>query len=99
MFSVLFEVLSAAGMKEDYLNLVQQLKPFLKEATDGYAGREGYASWLRPGWLLALQTSRDEKSIVRWRTENEHHAIQIKGRFEVFSDYHVRLGDTSFDTD
>src|SRR6266576_2356358 len=36
-------------------------------------------------------TWRDEKSVVRWRTEGEHHVVQEKGRFEIFRDYHLRV--------
>src|SRR5262249_48365492 len=36
--------------------------------------------------------------LVRWRTEHEHHAVQQKGRFEVFADYHLRVGDVVGDT-
>jgi len=37
--------------------------------------------------------------VVRWRTTGEHHAIQAKGRSEVFRDYHLRVGDVTADTD
>jgi hypothetical protein len=36
--------------------------------------------------------------VVRWRTEGEHHTVQSKGRFEIFSDYHLRVGDVTSDT-
>lgn len=29
----------------------------------------------------------------------EHHVVQAKGRFEVFQDYHLRVGDVTADTD
>jgi hypothetical protein len=35
---------------------------------------------------------------VRWRTEGEHHATQAKGRFQIFQDYHLRVGDVTSDT-
>ena len=49
-----------------------------------------------PGPREGMQ--RDEKSVVRWRTESEHHRVQEKGRFEIFRDYHLRVGDVTFDT-
>jgi heme-degrading monooxygenase HmoA len=48
--------------------------------------------------VLSHSTWRDEKSVVRWRTEGEHHAVQEKGRFEIFQDYHLRVGDVMADT-
>ena len=98
MFCFIFEVLPGAGRKEEYLNLVEYLKPTL-ETMDGYVGSERFESCLRSGWMLSLQTWRDEKSVVRWRTEAEHHAIQVRGRFETFADYHIRGGDVTSDTD
>ena len=53
---------------------------------------ERFESLLRPGWVLSHSTWRDEKSVVRWRTEGEHHAVQEKSRFDVLLDYHLRVG-------
>jgi hypothetical protein len=48
---------------------------------------------------LSHSTWRDEKSVVRWRTEGEHHATQAKGRYDIFQDYHLRVGEVTADTD
>ena len=98
MFSVIFEVLPYKGRKDDYLELAKHLKPIL-EKIDGFVDNERFESKLKPGWVLSHSTWRDEKSVVRWRTEGEHHAVQEKGRFEIFADYHLRIGDVVFDTD
>jgi heme-degrading monooxygenase HmoA len=98
MFSVIFEVLPAPGKKDKYLDLAKHLKPIL-ESTDGFIDNERFESKLRPGWVLSHSTWRDEKSVVRWRTEGEHHAVQEKGRFEIFQDYRLRVGEVTFDTD
>jgi heme-degrading monooxygenase HmoA len=98
MFSVVFEVLPAEGKKDAYLDLAKHLKPIL-ERMDGFIDNERFESQLRPGWVLSHSTWRDEKSLVRWRTEAEHHQVQEKGRFEIFQDYHLRIGDVSSDTD
>lgn len=97
MFSVIFEVLPNAGRKDEYLDLAKHLKPIL-EKIDGFVDNERFESRLRPGWVLSHSTWRDEKSVVRWRTEGEHHVVQGKGRFEVFADYHLRVGDVTADT-
>ena len=97
MFSVIFEVLPNDGKKDDYLELAKHLKPSL-EKIDGFVDNERFESKRRPGWVLSHSTWRDEKSVVRWRTEGEHHAVQERGRFEIFQDYHLRVGDVMFDT-
>ena len=98
MFSVIFEVHPNDGKKDDYLDLAKHLKPIL-EKIDGFVDNERFESKLRPGWVLSHSTWRDEKSVVRWRTEGEHHTVQEKGRFEIFQDYHLRVGDVTADTD
>jgi len=98
MFSVIFEVLPAEGRKDDYLGLAKHLKPIL-EKIEGFVDNERFESQLRPGWVLSHSTWRDEKSVVRWRTEGEHHKVQEKGRFDIFADYHLRVGDVVTDTD
>ncbi len=97
MFSVIFEVRPNAGRKDDYLELAKHLKPML-EKIDGFVDNERFESKLRPGWMLSHSTWRDEKSVVRWRIVGEHHFAQGKGRFEIFQDYHLRVGDVTGDT-
>ncbi len=91
MFSVIFEVHPAEGKKDEYLAHAKELKPIL-EGIDGFIDNERFESRLRPGWVLSHSTWRDEKSLIRWRTETKHHFVQEKGRFGVFSDYHLRVG-------
>jgi heme-degrading monooxygenase HmoA len=98
MFSVIFEVFPHKQRFDEYLALAKHLKPIL-EKIDGFVDNERFESTRRPGWLLSHSTWRDEKSVVRWRTTGEHHAIQQKGRYEVFQDYHLRVGDVTADTD
>jgi len=98
MFSVIFEVHPKEGKKDEYLGLAKHLKPLL-EAINGFIDNERFESKLRPGWVLSHSTWRDEKSIVRWRTEAEHHAVQEKGRYEIFEDYRLRVGEVISDTD
>jgi heme-degrading monooxygenase HmoA len=98
MFSVIFEVLPNEGKKDDYLEKAKYLKPII-ETVDGFIDNERFESRLKPGWVLSHSTWRDEKSVVRWRTVGEHHAMQEKGRFEIFQDYHLRIGEATFDTD
>jgi len=97
MFVVIFEVRPKPERFDDYLNLAGQLKPRL-EAIDGFIENERYRSQRDAGRLLSLSTWRDEKALVRWRTQGAHHAAQMKGRSEIFADYHLRIGEVTFDT-
>jgi heme-degrading monooxygenase HmoA len=97
MFAVIFEVQPKTGCWDDYLNLAKQLKPKL-EATDGFIDNERFKSKRDERRVLSLSTWRDEKAVVRWRTHGEHHGVQEKGRFEVFDDYHLRVGEVMADT-
>ncbi|TMB31726.1 MAG: antibiotic biosynthesis monooxygenase [Deltaproteobacteria bacterium] len=95
MFSVLFEV--NPDKFEAYLGYAGMLKPEL-EQIDGFIDNVRYRSLTRKGWMLSLSGWRDEKALVRWRTQAKHHGVQEKGRSEVFRDYHLRVGQVTHDT-
>jgi heme-degrading monooxygenase HmoA len=97
MFSVIFEVHPLKARFDEYLDLAKRLKPIL-EGIDGFVDNERFESKRRPGWLLSHSTWRDEKSVVRWRSTGEHHKIQQHGRDAIFQDYHLRVGDVTFDS-
>src|ERR1700745_3659600 len=97
MFAVIFEVQPRKERWDDYLALAQQLKPKL-EAIDGFIANERFRSLRVDGKVLSLSIWRDEKAVIRWRTHGEHHGVQQKGRFEVFEDYHLRVGEITADT-
>ena len=97
MFVVVFEVHPAPGKKEEYLGLAKHLKPML-ESIDGFIDNERFESKQREGWVLSLSTWRDEKAVVRWRSQGEHHRIQELGRNGIFSDYHLRVCEVTADT-
>jgi heme-degrading monooxygenase HmoA len=97
MFQVLFEVNPKPGETETYLGYAKMLRPEV-EAIDGFIDNIRYRSLTREGWLLALSAWHDEKAMVRWRVHAKHHAVQDKGRTDVFSDYHLRIGEITYDT-
>jgi heme-degrading monooxygenase HmoA len=97
MFSVIFEVHPRPDQFDGYLGFAKLLKPEL-EQIDGFVDNIRYGSLTREGWLLSLSGWRDEKALVRWRTQAKHHGVQEKGRFEVFLDYHLRVGQLTKDT-
>ena len=97
MFSVIFEVTPQDGRFEEYLAYAKLLKPEL-ERIEGFVDNERFSSRRHPGRLLSHSTWRDEKALIRWRTHGVHHGIQEKGRFEIFADYHLRVGEIAADT-
>jgi len=97
MFAVIFEVQPKAGRWDDYLALAKLLKPEI-ERIDGFIDNERFESRRTKGRLLSLSTWRDEKAVIRWRTLAIHHGVQEKGRFEIFADYHLRVGEITRDT-
>ena len=97
MFAVIFEVQPKKERWNDYLDIAKHLKPKL-EAIDGFIDNERFKSKRTEGRLLSLSTWRDEKAVIRWRTQGAHHGAQEKGRFEIFQDYHLRVGEITADT-
>ncbi len=97
MFSVIFEVHPKPDQWDGYLGLGKMLKPEL-ERIDGFIDNVRYRSLRHDGWLLSLSGWRDEKALVRWRTQARHHVVQEKGRSEIFLDYHLRIGQVTQDT-
>ena len=97
MFSVIFEVHPKPEQWDAYLGLGKMLRPEL-EKIDGFVNNIRYRSLRHDGWLLSLSGWRDEKALVRWRTQARHHAVQEKGRSEIFLDYHLRIGQLTQDT-
>jgi heme-degrading monooxygenase HmoA len=97
MFAVIFEVHPKPDQKDGYLGLGKMLKPEV-EAIDGFVDNVRYRSLRRDGWLLSLSGWRDEKALVRWRTQARHHVVQERGRSDIFLDYHLRIGELISDT-
>src|SRR6201986_1532212 len=97
MFCVLFEVQPKKTHWDAYLNYAKSLRPSL-EKVEGFIDNIRYRSLTREGWILSLSNWRDEKALVRWRTQAVHHEVQEKGRLEVLQDYHLRVGQLTKDT-
>jgi heme-degrading monooxygenase HmoA len=98
MFVVLFEVQPKREQWDRYLELAAMLRPELLQI-GGFVDNERYASERTEGKLLSLSTWEDEKALIRWRTQARHHDVQRQGRFEVFEDYHLRVGEVLDDSD
>ncbi len=98
MFAVVFEVQPKREQWDRYLELAKALKPEI-ENIDGFIDNERFQSRRTEGRVLSLSTWRDEKAVIRWRTQQMHHDVQVKGRHEVFADYHLRVGEVTVDSD
>jgi heme-degrading monooxygenase HmoA len=90
MFSIVFELLPRDGAYDSYLQTDSALRPEL-EQVEGFVDSIRYRSLTRDGWILSHSNWRDEKSLVRWRTQARHHEAQRKGRDEILADYHLRV--------
>lgn len=97
MFAVLFEVQPNPGQWDAYLATARALRPDL-EQVDGFIENIRYRSLTREGWLLSLSCWRDEKALVRWRTQMGHHVAQEQGRAHILHDYHLRVGEIARDS-
>ena len=97
MFTAMLEVHPIAEQFDAYLGMAKMLRPEL-EKIDGFIDNNRYASLTRDGWLLSLSSWRDEKALIRWRSQETHHKIMQAARDRVFSDYRLRIGQTVSDT-
>ena len=96
MFAVIFEVEPRPDHWAAYLAHAAALRPDLIQI-DGFLDNRRYNSRRHPGRLLSLSLWRDEKSVIRWRTQAGHHAVQEAGRQTVFRDYHLRVCEVTRD--
>src|SRR4051794_17021702 len=90
MISQVFEVRIKEGKIGRYLDLAASLKPSL-EAMGGCLFLDRFKSLTRQNVLLSYQIWRDEGSMIAWRVDATHHAVQETGREQVFADYRIRI--------
>jgi heme-degrading monooxygenase HmoA len=91
MISQFFEVQIKEGQINRYLDLAASLKPSL-EAMGGCLFIDRFRSLNRKNLLLSYQIWQDEGSMIAWRVDAKHHAVQETGREKVFDDYRIRIG-------
>lgn len=90
MIAVIFEVWPAEGRAAEYLDIAAELKPLL-QAIDGFISVERFQSIVDPRKYLSLSLWRDEDAVARWRAVEAHRLAQMRGRSEIFADYHLRV--------
>ena len=91
MIGLFFEVIPREGHAQHYFELAAALKPEL-ERSGGVLFIDRYTSTSRPDVILSHQWWEDEESLVRWRQNTQHRAIQRAGREQHFRDYRLRIG-------
>ncbi len=96
MIAVIFEVVPAAGRKQDYLDIAASLRSEL-EKIDGFISVERFASLSNEGKILSLSFFRDEAAVIAWRNLEAHRGAQAKGRGGVFADYRLRVASVMRD--
>lgn len=90
MIAVIFEVEPRQDRRQHYLDIAAELRPLLDEI-DGFVSIERFESLTTPGRILSLSFWRDEQAVQNWRNVEAHRRAQAAGRFEVFSDYRLRV--------
>jgi heme-degrading monooxygenase HmoA len=90
MIAVIFEFTPADGRKQEYFDLVAQLKAELDKA-EGFLSIERFESLTTPGKFVSLQFWKDEASVARWRNVQLHRKAQAKGRAGIFQSYRLRV--------
>ncbi len=98
MFAVIFETTPNPAEIQQYLAIAGALRPELLKI-DGFLENERFRRNDDQGTLLSLSLWRDEKSLVRWRTQELHHQSQARGRAGVLSDYRLRIGEVTTQID
>jgi len=97
MFAVIFEVEPKRERRNDYFETASRLRPEL-ERIDGFVDNERFRHLTRPERVLSLSIWHDEAALVRWRMLAVHRQAQERGRREIFSDYHLRVGEIVADS-
>lgn len=90
MIAVIFEVIPAAGRRDEYLHIAAELKPLLADIP-GFISIERFQSLSDPNKLLSLSFWADEEAVAQWRNVEAHRQAQAKGRASVFADYRLRI--------
>ncbi|GLQ94058.1 antibiotic biosynthesis monooxygenase family protein [Dyella acidisoli] len=94
LFAVVFEVKPNAAHADEYLQIAGSLRPEL-EKIPGFVENERFRSRSRNGYLLSLSLWDNEKALVHWRTQEQHHGAQVRGRQGVLDDYRIRVGEAT----
>jgi heme-degrading monooxygenase HmoA len=90
MIAVIFEFTPAPGRFPEYMDLATGLRAELDKA-EGFISIERFESINSPGRFVSISFWRDEESVRRWRTLQQHRDAQRQGRGGIFSSYRLRV--------
>jgi heme-degrading monooxygenase HmoA len=90
MVAVIFEVHPKPGCESEYLDIASALRPHL-ESIDGFISVERFRSVNPEGKILSISFWRDDDAVKQWREAFEHRLAQMKGAFELFENYRIRV--------
>jgi heme-degrading monooxygenase HmoA len=93
----MLEVNPKSDQFNTYFGMAKMLKPEL-EKIDGFLENARYTSLTRSEWVLSLSSWRDEKALVRWSVESNHHKTMQTARDRIFADYRMHIGEFISDT-
>lgn len=96
MYAVIFEVWPTTEGRDEYLEIAANLKPIL-EKMPGFISIERFTSLVEEGKVLSLSFWESEEAIKGWREQMEHQKAQQKGRYELFSNYRLRVAKVDRD--
>lgn len=96
MIAVIFEFTPAEGRKQEYFDLVAELRAELDKA-EGFISIERFESLTTPGKFVSLQFWKDEASVAKWRNLQLHRRAQAKGRAGIFREYRLRVAEVQRD--
>lgn len=91
--AVIFEVLTANGQKQEYLDIATKLVPDL-EKIKGFISIERFQSIHNLDKILSLSIWENEEAIKQWRNLETHRNAQSKGKELIFKDYRIRIAQT-----
>jgi heme-degrading monooxygenase HmoA len=98
VFVVIFEVQPRPELWDAYLDTARMLRPEL-EQIDGFLDNDRFKSDRNARCVLSLSTWRDEKALIRWRTQAMHYRVgQVRGREAIFANYRLRVGEVVTDS-
>ena len=92
MIAVIFEVYTAEGQTDTYLEHAARMRPMVEEHP-GFISVERFRSLTDPNKLLSVSFFEDEDALNAWRNRPEHRATQSAGRDGIFDDYRLRVAE------
>ena len=90
MYAVIFEVEIKPDSKKKYLQIAAALRKEL-DGVDGFISIERFKSLVNENKLVSLSFWDSEMAISSWRNTLNHKMAQHKGRYELFSNYRLRV--------